>query len=45
MSIIDEALSANASIAKGYDSSRGGPRSLKSRSSPVPIRASAASCS
>ena len=25
MSIIDEALSANASIAKGYDSSRGGP--------------------
>jgi hypothetical protein len=34
MSIIDDALSANATIANGYDPGRGGPRS---RSSPARI--------
>ena len=29
MSIIDEALSANATIASGYDPSRGGPPAPK----------------
>ena len=37
MSIIDEALSANATIANDYDPSRGGPPRPRSRSSPVRI--------
>ena len=37
MSIMDEALSANATIANGYDPSRGGRRRPRSRSSPVRI--------
>jgi hypothetical protein len=37
MSLIDEALSANATIADGYDASRGGRRRPRSRSSPVRI--------
>ena len=37
MSIIDEALSANATIANNYDPSRVGPRRPRSQSSPVRI--------
>jgi hypothetical protein len=39
MSIIDEALSANANIANGYDAGRGGLRHLALRSSRVRTRA------
>ena len=37
MSLIDEALSANATIASDYDPSRGSRRRPRSRSSPVRI--------
>ena len=37
MSLIDEALSANATIANDYDPSRGSRRRPRSRSSPVRI--------
>jgi len=37
MSIIDEVLSANVTIANGYDPSRGDRRRPRSRSSPVRI--------
>ena len=37
MSLIDEALSANATIADDYDPGRGGRRRPRSRSSPVRI--------
>ena len=37
MSLIDEALSANATIANGYDPGRGGRQRPRSRSSLVRI--------
>jgi hypothetical protein len=37
MSLIDQALSANATIANGFDPSRGAPPKPRTRSSPVRI--------